>query len=72
MLFPSFITAFILIQIEYTVEACANDANNKACVESRRISVVMPTGGDVIYGVAHQHTGGVGSALYGEVLSIFL
>ncbi|KAL8098014.1 uncharacterized protein LOC141683262 [Apium graveolens] len=52
--------------IEYTVEACATDANNKACFESRRISVVMPTGGDVIYGVAHQHTGGIGSALYGE------
>ncbi|XP_043691377.1 uncharacterized protein LOC122642043 [Telopea speciosissima] len=26
----------------------------------------MPNGGAVIYGVAHQHSGGVGSTLYGE------
>ncbi|KAL8126574.1 hypothetical protein AgCh_013734 [Apium graveolens] len=52
--------------VEFTVEACATDMNNKACVDSRRTSLVMPRGGDVIYGVAHQHTGGIGSALYGE------
>ena len=61
----------ILLQVEYTVEACATDMNKEACVDSRQISVVMPTGGDVIYGVAHQHTGGIGSTLYGEVLSLF-
>ncbi|XP_047314005.1 uncharacterized protein LOC124917689 [Impatiens glandulifera] len=26
----------------------------------------MPTGGEVIYAVAHQHTGGIGSTLFGE------
>ncbi|XP_072999667.1 uncharacterized protein [Typha latifolia] len=28
--------------------------------------LVIPSGGDIVYGVAHQHTGGVGSALYGQ------
>jgi hypothetical protein len=28
----------------------------------------MPTGGYVIYAVAHQHAGGIGSTLYGQVI----
>ncbi|KAL3352039.1 hypothetical protein AABB24_020238, partial [Solanum stoloniferum] len=28
--------------------------------------VTFPSGGDVIYGVAHQHTGGTGMTLHGE------
>jgi hypothetical protein len=28
----------------------------------------MQTGGYVIYGVAHQHSGGIGSTLYGQVI----
>lgn len=52
--------------VEYTVESCATDVVKDGCIDSRRISVIMPTGGDVIYGVAHQHSGGLGSALYGE------
>ena len=31
----------------------------------------MPKGGYVIYGVAHQHTGGIGSTLYGQVILEF-
>ncbi|KAL3613603.1 hypothetical protein CASFOL_042528 [Castilleja foliolosa] len=49
--------------IEYNVESCgANDS----CTHTRTLTVSLPTGGDVIYGVGHQHTGGVGSTLYGE------
>lgn len=56
------------MQIEYNVDRCATDLVDTDCIDSRQISVSLPTGGDVIYGVAHQHTGGIGSTLYGEVL----
>ena len=39
------------------------------CVDSQSSVATMPTGGYVVYGVAHQHTGGIGSTLYGEVIS---
>ncbi|GFZ17299.1 hypothetical protein Acr_26g0005690 [Actinidia rufa] len=54
-------------QIEYEVESCsAADGINDGCIDTKRVSLTMPTGGNVIYGVAHQHTGGIGSTLYGE------
>ncbi|XP_074344938.1 uncharacterized protein LOC141684002 isoform X2 [Apium graveolens] len=52
--------------IEYNVDRCATDLVDMDCIDSRQISLSLPTGGDVIYGVAHQHTGGTGSTLYGE------
>ncbi|WOH05479.1 hypothetical protein DCAR_0624896 [Daucus carota subsp. sativus] len=52
--------------IEYNIDRCATDLAEKDCIDSRQISLSLPTGGDVIYGVAHQHTGGIGSTLYGE------
>lgn len=53
--------------IEYDVEACSGTGvSNEGCIDNRRVSLSMPTGGNVIYGVAHQHTGGIGSTLYGE------
>lgn len=58
-----------VMQVEYDIEPCS--ATNLAyheCVHTKRISLTMPTGGYVIYGVAHQHSGGVGSALYREVI----
>ncbi|KAG9148439.1 hypothetical protein Leryth_016915 [Lithospermum erythrorhizon] len=51
-------------QIEYRVDSCS--AGSGACTDTRSVSVPFPTGGDVIYGAAHQHTGGAGSTLYGE------
>lgn len=53
----------VLIQVEYEVEGCANDH----CIDVKRTSLNIPNGGYVIYGVAHQHSGGLGSNLYGEV-----
>ncbi|PON71244.1 Stress up-regulated Nod [Parasponia andersonii] len=35
-------------------------------IDTKRTRVTMPTGGYVVYGVAHQHTGGTGSTLYRE------
>ncbi|XVF49486.1 hypothetical protein PTKIN_Ptkin04bG0016900 [Pterospermum kingtungense] len=53
---------------EYDVESCGAtglDADD-GCIDSKRISLDMPFSGYVIYGVAHQHTGATGSALYRE------
>ncbi|XP_009610723.1 uncharacterized protein [Nicotiana tomentosiformis] len=53
-------------KIEYLVESCSAAEANADCTHTKKISVTFPSGGDVIYGVAHQHTGGTGSALHGE------
>ncbi|KAL3716228.1 hypothetical protein ACJRO7_007914 [Eucalyptus globulus] len=54
-------------RVEYDVESC-NQATkvDDLCIDSKRTSLALPTGGYVVYGVAHQHSGGLGSNLYGE------
>ncbi|KAL0342208.1 UNVERIFIED_CONTAM: hypothetical protein Scaly_1883400 [Sesamum calycinum] len=52
--------------VEYEVESCPVGTANDDCIHSKISTFTWPTGGDVIYGVAHQHTGGIGSTLYGE------
>ncbi|XP_059638819.1 uncharacterized protein LOC132281101 [Cornus florida] len=53
--------------VEYDVDACtATDEANDGCIDTKRVSLSMPTGGNVIYSVAHQHAGGIGLTLYGE------
>lgn len=59
----------IYVQVEYDIEPCsATDVADHECINTKRISLTMPTGGYVIYGVAHQHSGGIGSALSREVI----
>ncbi|KAK8603985.1 hypothetical protein V6N13_096450 [Hibiscus sabdariffa] len=54
-------------KVEYDIEPChATGLADDGCVDTRRISLDMPFGGYLIYGVAHQHSGGTGSALYRE------
>ncbi|XP_019419129.1 PREDICTED: uncharacterized protein LOC109329772 [Lupinus angustifolius] len=54
-------------QIEYQVKPCIKDhKNGSGCIYVNRTSTPMQKGGYVIYGVAHQHIGGVGSTLYGQ------
>ncbi|KAM7480227.1 hypothetical protein LguiA_028440 [Lonicera macranthoides] len=60
------LTARHICQIEYQVDSCDSGMVNDGCTDKRRVSLSIPTGGDVIYAVAHQHAGGIGSALYGE------
>ncbi|KAF7836994.1 stress up-regulated Nod 19 protein [Senna tora] len=52
---------------EYDVEAC-NTAYKEGsdCIDVKKTYLPMESGGYVIYGVAHQHSGGIGSALYGQ------
>ncbi|CAK9163219.1 unnamed protein product [Ilex paraguariensis] len=52
--------------IEYDVESCSTSMASDSCNNTKRVSLILPTGGDVIYAVAHQHAGGIGSTLYGE------
>ncbi|XP_057767715.1 uncharacterized protein LOC130987996 [Salvia miltiorrhiza] len=49
--------------IEYGVERCGE---KDGCVDSKSVSFSFPSGGDVIYGVGHQHAGGLGTTLYGQ------
>lgn len=55
-------------KVEYEIERCGSPGvdRNSVCADNKKTSVVMPNGGYVIYGAAHQHSGGIGSALYGE------
>ncbi|ESW30971.1 hypothetical protein PHAVU_002G197800 [Phaseolus vulgaris] len=49
---------------EYDVESCSS--GEKECLHVKRTRVPVQKGGYVIYGVAHQHSGGTGSSLYGK------
>lgn len=54
-------------KVEYEVKACGLEGKvNGECLDNKKARLVIPNGGDIIYGVAHQHSGGVGSALYGQ------
>ncbi|KAL2533926.1 Stress up-regulated Nod 19 [Abeliophyllum distichum] len=52
--------------VEYEVESCDIGVANDGCTHTKSVRVSLPTSGDVIYGVAHQHTAGIGSTLYGQ------
>ncbi|GJU78046.1 putative stress up-regulated Nod 19, partial [Tanacetum coccineum] len=52
--------------IDFDVEQSSSGVANNDCISTIRSSVSFPTIGDVVYGVAHQHSGGIGFALYGE------
>ncbi|PWA55556.1 hypothetical protein CTI12_AA426450 [Artemisia annua] len=56
-----------ILDIEFDVEQSTTGiANNNNYASTIKSSMSFPAGGDVVYGVAHQHSGGIGSTLYGE------
>lgn len=56
------------LQVEYEISQCdSSTVSANGCIDTKRMSFNMPRGGNVIYGVAHQHSGGIGSALYRKV-----
>ncbi|KAK4395443.1 hypothetical protein Sango_1698600 [Sesamum angolense] len=59
---------FLRYTDEYDVESCPVGTADDGCIHTKTLNVALPTGGDVVYGVAHQHAGGIGSTLYGENL----
>ncbi|KAE8703487.1 putative carbonyl reductase [Hibiscus syriacus] len=51
--------------VEYDIEPChATGLAGDGCVDNRRISLDMPFGGYLVYGMAHQHSGGTGWPSY--------
>ncbi|CAN8251959.1 unnamed protein product [Cochlearia groenlandica] len=50
--------------VEYEVKPCKT--NGDSCVDIKRKSLMMPFNGYIVYGVAHEHSGGIGAALYRE------
>ncbi|CAL9775964.1 unnamed protein product [Musa acuminata subsp. burmannicoides] len=50
-------------KVEYEIKSCKD---NGGCVDTKRTQLVIPTGGDIVYGVAHQHSAGLGATLYGQ------
>lgn len=61
----SFFVNLLFFQVEYEVKPCKT--NGDECVDVKKKSLVMPFNGYIVYGVAHQHSGGIGAALYREV-----
>jgi hypothetical protein len=51
---------------EYSVKSCGvSGESGNGCLDNKRTSIVMPVGGYVVYGVGHQHTGAIGTTIYG-------
>jgi len=63
---PSRAYSYVGCQVEYDVAPCSAGSPPSDCIHTHEAHMVIPRGGDVIYAVAHQHTGGVGSVLYGQ------
>ncbi|XP_062192399.1 uncharacterized protein LOC133895892 [Phragmites australis] len=54
-------------KVEYQVEECRSENRAKNdCVDVAVAKQVLPRGGDIVFGVAHQHSGGIGASLHGE------
>ena len=56
--------------VEYDVEECsATEKRAKSdCVHVKETKQVLPRGGDLVYAVAHQHAGGIGSSLHARYI----
>ncbi|EFJ15749.1 hypothetical protein SELMODRAFT_118200 [Selaginella moellendorffii] len=52
-------------QTEYDVPAC-DPSSNPDCIYQLENHLVIPKGGSIIYGVAHQHAAGMGMSMHGE------
>ncbi|KAL8497362.1 hypothetical protein ACS0TY_020883 [Phlomoides rotata] len=53
--------------VEYDIESCGGEGLDKnGCIHSKSLRVSLPSGGDVIYAVGHQHAGATATVLYGQ------
>ncbi|XLT53333.1 hypothetical protein HN873_045937, partial [Arachis hypogaea] len=53
--------------VEYEVDPCNTDTKKgNDCLDVKRTRLPFPKGGYVVYGVAHQHSAGIGATLYGQ------
>ncbi|CAL5000007.1 unnamed protein product [Urochloa decumbens] len=54
-------------KVEYEIEECSSEDRAKNdCVHLQVAKQVVPRGGDLVFGVAHQHAAGIGSSLHGQ------
>ncbi|TVU04845.1 hypothetical protein EJB05_47982, partial [Eragrostis curvula] len=54
-------------KVEYQVEECSSENRAKNdCVHVMAAKQVLPRGGDIVFGIAHQHSGGIGASLHGQ------
>ncbi|TVU00117.1 hypothetical protein EJB05_54485 [Eragrostis curvula] len=54
-------------KVEYQVRECSSENRAKNdCVDVMATKQVLPRGGDIVFGVAHQHSGGIGASLHGQ------
>ncbi|QHO03824.1 uncharacterized protein [Arachis hypogaea] len=54
-------------RVEYEVDPCNTDTKKgNDCLDVKRTRLPFPKGGYVVYGVAHQHSAGIGATLYGQ------
>ena len=55
------------------VEECSSESRARnECVDVKVATEVMPRGGNVVYAVGHQHAGGIGTSLHGQVASTYI
>ncbi|KAE9610662.1 putative stress up-regulated Nod 19 [Lupinus albus] len=53
--------------VEYHVDPCSTSHKDRnSCIQVNKANIPLQKGGYVVYGVAHQHSGGNGSTLYGQ------
>ncbi|KAL6517878.1 hypothetical protein OROMI_033579 [Orobanche minor] len=52
--------------VEYDVDSSPIGVVNDECIHTKTLTVRFSNGGDLIYGVGHQHAGATGTILYGE------
>ncbi|XP_071733948.1 uncharacterized protein [Rutidosis leptorrhynchoides] len=52
--------------LEYDIDKSVTGVGTNELTSTKRSNISFPTAGDVVYAVAHLHTGGTGSNLYGE------
>ncbi|KAG6410657.1 hypothetical protein SASPL_128722 [Salvia splendens] len=50
-------------KVEYGVESCGGGVEKDGCVDTESVSFSFPVGGEVVYGVGHQHAGGGGRTI---------
>jgi len=61
------------VQVEYTVEECSSENRAKNdCVDVKVTKEVLPHGGNIVFAVGHQHAGGIGTSLHGQVASTYI
>ncbi|KAF5768206.1 putative stress up-regulated Nod 19 [Helianthus annuus] len=58
-------------KIEYDIEKSTTGVATNNLTSTKSSRGILPIDADVVYGVAHQHSGGIGSTIYEEPRKLF-